>query len=151
MRRKEKEITDRAQIDSILNEGLICHVACLFQGRPYSVPMCYGYDGTTLYLHSATEGKKNDCFCSDRRVSISIVPSSELKTGTSPCSFSFGYRSVIIDGVIEKCVDDKEKTCCLDQIVSRYTTAFGPYQRAVLEQTTLWRVSIENVSAKISH
>jgi nitroimidazol reductase NimA-like FMN-containing flavoprotein (pyridoxamine 5'-phosphate oxidase superfamily) len=55
MRRKDREITDRAEIDTVLNEATVCRIGLADNGEPYVVPMCFGYDGTFLYLHSAPE------------------------------------------------------------------------------------------------
>jgi nitroimidazol reductase NimA-like FMN-containing flavoprotein (pyridoxamine 5'-phosphate oxidase superfamily) len=59
MRRKDREITDRAEIEAILNEAPVCRIGLAEGGEPYIVPMCFGYDGTFLYLHSAPEASKN--------------------------------------------------------------------------------------------
>jgi uncharacterized protein len=59
MRRKDREITDRAEIDAILSEAVVCRLGLVDGSEPYIVPMCFGYDGTFLYLHSAPEASKN--------------------------------------------------------------------------------------------
>lgn len=143
-------MTDRKQIEAILEEGEICHVACLSEGRPYSVPMCYGFDEHHLYLHSAPEGKKSGCFLSDGRVSISVVAASELKRGNTPCSFTFCYKSVIIDGMIERCDDQQLKAHGLGRIVNHYTADSRQYQDQAFEHSLLWRVSIDEMTAKSS-
>ena len=60
MRRKDKEITDREVIDSIINESTFCRLALSQDDRPYIVPLTFGYDGTALYFHGALAGKKID-------------------------------------------------------------------------------------------
>ena len=44
----EKSVDDRAVIDAILDEGFVCHVAYLIDGRPVVIPTLYVRDGDTL-------------------------------------------------------------------------------------------------------
>ncbi len=58
MRRKEKQVTGRRAIDAVIRASSVCRLAMSHEDRPYVVPLCFGYDGGTLYFHSALEGKK---------------------------------------------------------------------------------------------
>jgi nitroimidazol reductase NimA-like FMN-containing flavoprotein (pyridoxamine 5'-phosphate oxidase superfamily) len=53
MRRAGKEITDRAGIDGILRDARVCRIGLPDEGRPYVVPVCFGYRDGALYFHSA--------------------------------------------------------------------------------------------------
>ena len=58
MRRKDCEITDRAEIEAILKKALVCRIGLADGGEPYIVPLSFGYEDGAVYLHSAVEGKK---------------------------------------------------------------------------------------------
>lgn len=58
MRRKDKEINDEKKIEQILKKSAICRIALCDQGRPYLVPMNFGYKKNCLYPQSASEGRK---------------------------------------------------------------------------------------------
>ena len=62
MTRRERQITDLQEIRGILDRAKIVHIGMVDGGRPYVVPMNYGYtmeDGQlTLYLHGANRGRK---------------------------------------------------------------------------------------------
>ena len=58
MRRKDREITDRAEIEAILNEAMVCRIGLADDGEPYVVPVSFGYEDGSVYIHSAPEGKK---------------------------------------------------------------------------------------------
>ncbi|MCK5794940.1 MAG: pyridoxamine 5'-phosphate oxidase family protein [Anaerolineales bacterium] len=62
MRKKDKEITDRKTLDSIIRNAKICHLACCLNDQPYVIPISFGYDGKTIYFHTALIGKKNEVF-----------------------------------------------------------------------------------------
>jgi nitroimidazol reductase NimA-like FMN-containing flavoprotein (pyridoxamine 5'-phosphate oxidase superfamily) len=42
MRKKEKEITNREEIDRIIRDAKICHLGLIADGRPYVVPVTFG-------------------------------------------------------------------------------------------------------------
>jgi len=45
MRRGDKAITDRRQIDEIIRGSLVCRLALVQDGRPYLVPLERGCSG----------------------------------------------------------------------------------------------------------
>jgi nitroimidazol reductase NimA-like FMN-containing flavoprotein (pyridoxamine 5'-phosphate oxidase superfamily) len=53
MRRKDKEITDRQQIDEILSKAEIIRLAVVDNGLPYIVAMNFAYVDGFIYMHSA--------------------------------------------------------------------------------------------------
>ena len=59
MRRKDREITDRAEIEAILNEAMVCRIGLADGGEPYVVPLSFGYEDGSVYIHSAPEASKN--------------------------------------------------------------------------------------------
>ena len=58
MRRRDKEITDQAELRRILQDARVCRLAMCDGDRPYLVPMSFALDGDDLVLHSARSGRK---------------------------------------------------------------------------------------------
>ena len=66
MRRKDREIKNFDEIISVLEKCKVLHLAMISDGKPYSVPVNFGYivreeDGQkklAVYFHGAGEGKK---------------------------------------------------------------------------------------------
>ena len=61
MRKKEREITDIAEIEAIIFSADVCHIAFADCNMPYLVAMNFGYcggDDKRLFFHCALEGKK---------------------------------------------------------------------------------------------
>ncbi len=48
MRRTDREVTVRAEIDEIVRGSLVCRVAMARHNLPYLVPLCFVYDGAAL-------------------------------------------------------------------------------------------------------
>src|SRR5512145_2887439 len=120
MRRKDREITDTAEIDAILREARVCRVALADGNGPYIVPICFGYEQGALYLHSALEGKKIDMIRSDPRCCFEVDLYDELIRGERPCSWGIRYRSVIGFGRAELLTDPNEKKHGLACIMRQY-------------------------------
>lgn len=68
MRRTDREIANRKEIEDILRRSTVCRLAMIDAGRPYLVPLCFGYDAGILYFHSAPVGKKIDLLKKNRNV-----------------------------------------------------------------------------------
>ncbi|MCW8984119.1 MAG: pyridoxamine 5'-phosphate oxidase family protein, partial [Thermoanaerobaculales bacterium] len=62
MRRRDKEITSRQEIDEIIRSALVCRIALADRDEPYVVPVSFGYDGDALFIHTARSGRKIDFF-----------------------------------------------------------------------------------------
>ncbi len=61
MRKKEREVADLQEIESIINMSEVCRLAFADMNVPYIVTMNFGYSGGDkkhLYFHCATEGRK---------------------------------------------------------------------------------------------
>ena len=71
MRRRDQEITDREEIDTIIRDARVFHLAMAESGGPYVLPLNFGYDGACIYFHSATEGRS--CQGSSGRLGFSTV------------------------------------------------------------------------------
>jgi nitroimidazol reductase NimA-like FMN-containing flavoprotein (pyridoxamine 5'-phosphate oxidase superfamily) len=60
MRRRDKEITDKPEIEAILREAKHVTVAMCHGDEPYLATLSHGYDAEKgcIYFHCAPEGKK---------------------------------------------------------------------------------------------
>lgn len=151
MRRKDKEITDRATIDAILREAAICHVAMICENRPYVVPMNFGYDGRAIYLHSAASGTKIDALRANPQVCVQAGCGMELIRGETACAHTMRYKSVIANGRAVFLDEIEDKRSALICIASKYAGALATeFPDAALQRIALLRVEIETISGKQS-
>ena len=62
MRRKDREITDRAELLDILRRCHTVRIGMVSEGMPYVVPMSFGYEEAAgqvvIYIHCAPVGRK---------------------------------------------------------------------------------------------
>ena len=87
MRRKDKKITDRAEIESIILKSSVCRLALADQLQPYIVPLCFGYRDNTLYFHSALSGKKIEIIKKNNRVCFEFDIDCEAITSDKACDW----------------------------------------------------------------
>lgn len=157
MRRKDKEISDIKEIKNIIKEADFCNVAMSRNNIPYVLPMNFGFDEESIYLHSANEGLKIDYLKSNPLVCIGIVQNGKIKKMPDVCKTGMNYSSVIIFGKIKFISDNCEKEKALRIIVNHY---FGnipgfverelKFDQSVLEKLIILKVKIEKISGKQS-
>ncbi|MEZ4498467.1 MAG: pyridoxamine 5'-phosphate oxidase family protein [Thermomicrobiales bacterium] len=95
------------QIESLLRNAIIGRIACCGHGetgdgRPYLVPLAFGYDGTNIYAHSGP-GRKLDFMRAEPRISF------EVDEGTAPDR----WRSVIVEATYVEITDPSEQQYAL--------------------------------------
>ena len=156
MRRRDKEIQDRREIDRIIAEAQVCRLGLYDTDGVFIVPMSFAYDSSgsgTLYFHSAQAGRKIECIRRSHRASFEIDRMLEL-TARRPdeaCTWSMSYESVMGYGRVSLVDDSTQKRAALDRIMHRYAGRGGwDYPDAMLQQTAIIRLDIEEVSGKRS-
>lgn len=148
MRRSEREITDRTEIEEIVRKASICRLALSDNGTPYIVPVCFGYENDTLYFHSATEGRKLDILKRNNRVCFEMDIETKLVVAEKACGWGMKYRCVIGSGTASVVQDPAEKRKGLDAIMRQYSGPEGDYSQEALNRTTVIKVEIESLTGK---
>ena len=118
MRRQDREVKDKKEIEEIIKQCKTCHVAMVDDGMPYVVPLSYGYrflDDTTLelYLHSALEGRKLQILRKNNNVCFEISHEGEPVHAEIPCNSGYYFSSVIGNGKVVFIEDIAEKCTAL--------------------------------------
>jgi nitroimidazol reductase NimA-like FMN-containing flavoprotein (pyridoxamine 5'-phosphate oxidase superfamily) len=151
MRRKDKLVENRADIDSIIAGSEVCRLALSVNDEPYLVPLSFGYDGDAIYLHTAKKGKKIDYFKANDRVCFEFESNVRyVRDGNDACSATFSFESVIGHGIISEVLDTDGKEYALRQITLHYGENVGEFPRDAVRRVRAWKVSIASVSGKRS-
>ncbi len=148
MRRKDQEINDIATIEDIIHKAQVCRLALSENGRPYIVPLCFGYKDNNLYFHSTREGKKLDILRKNNNVCFEIDTDHELVKGKKVCNCSMKYRSVIGFGRAELIEDIEQKRRAFDIIMQNYYEGFFKYPEGSIKNTVIIKVKIECMTGK---
>jgi uncharacterized protein len=142
-------ITDRQQIDDIIEASQVCHLGMALGDEPYVIPITFGYDGARIYVHTGALGRKIDAWEANPRVCVqfedfvSVVPNE-----ASPCKTGLTYRSVIGWGTIREVEDPERKGAALNQIMVHYKQGQYRFSPEDVASVRIWEVEIESVAAK---
>jgi nitroimidazol reductase NimA-like FMN-containing flavoprotein (pyridoxamine 5'-phosphate oxidase superfamily) len=155
MRRRDREITDRREIDALLSQAKVCRVAFAVDNEPYVVPLSHGYDpeANALFFHTGKKGRKIECIEANPRVCFEVEGSAEVKAGDERgCSWGVRYESVIGFGVIVELLSPEEKESALRRTMQQQAEkemewTFAP---KMIEATRVWRLDIESIAGKRS-
>lgn len=116
LRRSDREITDRQQIQSIISRGRFITIALVDGEEPYVVTLSYGYDSDArrLYFHAAHAGRKMDVILRNPKACGTIVIAPEYTEGE--CEHPF--ESLVIHGNMRIVADEQEKLHAIRTLVN---------------------------------
>lgn len=151
---REKARYDKASVHAVLDAGLVAHVGLVQEGEPVVVPMLYGRDGDTLYLHGARKARVVRLLERTGKVCVNVTLLDGLVFARSAFASSMNYRSVTIFGtarLVDR-LDDKKRAL---HVISEHAM---PGRRAELrlshenelKMTGVIAIDIVSASAKIS-
>jgi len=150
MRRKEKEITNREDIENILRKSKVCRLAMVDGDKPYMVPLNFGYSDGCLFFHCAKQGRKIDLIKKNPNICFEVDELIRLKKASLACDWGIDFKSVIGSGKAQFLEDSKEKIQALNAIMSQYSGRTFEYPDEMLEKTLVIKVVIEEMTGKQS-
>ncbi len=155
VRQLQKKATyDTESVHKILDSALMASVAFVHNGQPVVVPMLYGRDGTTIYLHGARKARIIRLLESTTTVCLNITHIDALVYARSAFNSSMNYRSVTVFGSPRLIEDHDEKLKAL-RIISectmpgRWDEVRDSHDKEV-KMTGVIALEIESASAKVS-
>jgi nitroimidazol reductase NimA-like FMN-containing flavoprotein (pyridoxamine 5'-phosphate oxidase superfamily) len=151
MRRTDREIRDREEIDAIIRGCDVCRLAFAVADEPYIVPVSFGYDGESLYFHTAETGKKIDCIAANNRVCFELERNVRLvEHPDAACKWTFSYESVIGFGTVHEIRSPEQRIMGLDQIMRHYSGRGWELEPTAVKGTRVWQIVISSLSGKRS-
>ncbi len=149
MRRKDRLIENRKEIDTIINGSEVCRLALAKENVPYLVPLSFGYDGNAIFIHTARAGKKIDYFEANSSVCFEFERNLQfVHGGEGPCNSTYSFETVIGYGTISEEVDPKAKDYALSQITHQYTGTQTSFDKQAIDSVRVWKVSITSLEGK---
>jgi nitroimidazol reductase NimA-like FMN-containing flavoprotein (pyridoxamine 5'-phosphate oxidase superfamily) len=150
MRRTEKAIEDRAEIDAIIRSSQVGRLGLSDQGTPYVVPLCFGYDGQALYFHCAREGRKLDILRQNDKVCFEFDLVEGLVKAEQACDWGMRYRSVIGFGRACLVEDAAGKAQALALIMAQYSNQAFSFPPEAVRRIVIVRIEIQSITGKQS-
>ena len=94
----ERGVYDRATIDAILDEALICHLAYVIDGEPRVTPTIHARAGDTLFVHGSNASTTLRTAKQGTPVAVEVTLLDGLVLARSAFHHSMNYRSVVVYG-----------------------------------------------------
>jgi hypothetical protein len=144
---------DRATIESILDEGLVCHLGFVVEGQPYVLPTIYARLGGEIFVHGSAASRMVRALGDGIAMCLTVTLLDGLVLARSAFHHSVNYRSVVLLGTARVVLDLEEKTRALRAIVEhvladRWQAVREPSEQE-LKATTVLALPLCEASAKI--
>jgi nitroimidazol reductase NimA-like FMN-containing flavoprotein (pyridoxamine 5'-phosphate oxidase superfamily) len=143
---------DRATIDAILDEALLCHLGFQVDGRPYVIPTLHARVGDRLYVHGSAASRMLRHAASGMPVCATVTLFDGLVLARSVFNHSVNYRSVVVFGTAILVADDEKREALralTEQLApGRWDEARQPTDKE-LKATWILSLPLDEASAKL--
>ena len=152
-RHPERGDYDRATVDAILDEALICHVGFVVDGQPFVIPTIHARDGDVLYVHGSPGSRMLRNLKGGVDVCVTVTLLDGLVLARSVYNHSMNYRSAVVLGRAREVTDREEKLRAMERVVEhvvpgRWAEARQPSDGEI-KGTTILAVGLDEASAKL--
>lgn len=150
----ERGVYDRAQIDAIVDEALICHVGIVAaDGYPVVIPTIHARRGDTLYFHGSPASRLLRSMKSGEEVCATITLLDGLVVARSAFHNSMNYRSVVVIGEPRIVESPAEKLAALEAVTNHVIPGRWDESRPVTDKeikgTLVAALQLDEASAKV--
>jgi nitroimidazol reductase NimA-like FMN-containing flavoprotein (pyridoxamine 5'-phosphate oxidase superfamily) len=151
---REKARYDTDAVHAILDAGLVAAVGFVQDGAPVVVPMIYGREGETIYLHGARKARVVRLLEQTGQACINVTLLDGPVFARSAFKSSLNYRSVTVFGTPTLLEGAAEKLHALQTISEHTMPGRWAELRASLDKevkmTGVIALQIESASAKVA-
>lgn len=156
--RASAPLSDRGHYDSetvyrILDAGFLCHVGFVVDSQPFVIPTGYARIDDAVYIHGSAASRMLRTLAGGVQVCVTVTLVDGFVLARSAFHHSMNYRSVVILGQAQEVKDLEEKSRALkaftEHIVRDRWDMLRPIRESELKQTTVLRLPLTEVSAKI--
>lgn len=157
VRRRDREITDQAQIADFLHKAQVGFIATSVADQPFINSNLFWYDDAhrKIYFHTAREGRTQENVTTNPQVCFTIGELGSLLPAPTALEFSAEYQGVCVFGQAQIVEDQAEQRRGLQGLLDKYFPDlkpgedYRPITEDELEQTCLFTIEIETWSGKM--
>ena len=153
IREPQRAVYDRAAINAILDEALICHVGFTTDSQTYVIPTMFARVSDSIYFHGSAASRMLRNLSDGLAVCITVTLADGLVLARSVFNHSMNYRSVVALGTAQLIDDSSEKLTALHAFTEkilpgRWNDARQPNEKE-LKATSILKLPLTEVSAKV--
>jgi nitroimidazol reductase NimA-like FMN-containing flavoprotein (pyridoxamine 5'-phosphate oxidase superfamily) len=149
----KRGVYDRETVEAIIDEGLICHVGFVVEGKPVVIPTIHTRVGDRLYFHGSAASRMLRTLKNGVEACVTVTLLDGLVLARSAFHHSMNYRSAVIFGTAREVTEREEKLRVLEALVEHVCRGRSADVRAPneseLRQTLVLALPIEEASAKV--
>ena len=151
---RENADYEKDTVHAILDRGLYASVGFIQDGVPVVVPMIYGRDGETLFLHGARKARVIRLLERTDEACVNVTLVDGLVFARSAFNSSINYRSVTVFGK-PVLVEDPDRKLHALRVISeqtmpgRWDELRAPHENEI-KMTGVIEMDIESAAAKVS-
>lgn len=144
---------DRATVDAILDEALVCHLGFVHDGQPFVIPTLHARAGNRLYVHGSSASRMQNTLGSGVPVCVTVTLLDGLVLARSAFHHSVNYRSVVLLGSACVVTAPDEKLLALEAFTNHLVPGrwaeVRPPTAQELKATSVLYLPLDEVSAKV--
>lgn len=146
---------DKETVHAVLDAGLVASVGFVQDGAPVVVPMIFGRDGETLYLHGARKARIIRLLEHTQQACVNVTLLDGIVFARSTFNSSMNYRSATVFGTPTLLEGHDEKLAAM-RVISEHTMpgrwdeVRDSHEREV-KMTGVVALKIESASAKTTN
>jgi uncharacterized protein len=142
---KARAISEKKELVEVIQRCRYCHLSMVdLLGKPYVIPMNFGFKDDVIYLHGAQHGKKIDILHQHPDVCINFTTDHLLRYQHEEvaCSWSMKYRSVLCYGQAEFILEPEEKIAAFHIVMAQYTNGEFKFNPPSIREVNVWKVNM---------
>jgi nitroimidazol reductase NimA-like FMN-containing flavoprotein (pyridoxamine 5'-phosphate oxidase superfamily) len=152
-RRVQRGSYDRAVVNAILDEGLVCHIGFTVDGQPFVTPTTYARIDDRLYIHGSIASRMLKNLATGAPMCFTVTLLDGLVLARSAFHHSMNYRSVMVFGTAFEVKDPAERLRAFEAVVNhmmpgRFNATRQPDEQE-LKATSVLALDINEASAKV--
>ena len=145
---------DKKTIYAILDSTEICHIAFIYNDKPFVQPINFGRKEDKIYIHGSLQNRMTNALLKTNEVCLNVMILDAMKLTRSAFHHSVNYRSVMVFGSVKELISKEEKLIGLKSIINHFVPNRWGYCRKPsdkeLNATKVLEITIETASAKIA-
>ena len=144
---------DRAAVESILDEAMICHVGFAIDGQPYVIPTIHARDGARVFIHGSPMSRMLRTAAAGVPLCLTVTLHDGIVLARSAFHNSIIYLSVVVLGTAHDVRETAAKLAAMRALVDRLMP--GRWEEArqpspgEIAGTLILELPLTEVSAKI--
>ena len=144
---------DRAAVESILDEAMVCHVGFAVDGQPFVIPTIHAREGARLFIHGSPMSRMLRTAAAGVPLCLTVTLHDGIVLARSAFHHSMNYRSVVVLGTAHEVRETAAKLAAMRALVDhlmpgRWDDVRQP-SAGEIAGTLILELPLTEVSAKV--